>query len=126
MFDSVSEARAFGRYVLGREINDRAVNLYVRASERLGYDGDDPAVRFSREHRWSIGALDGALALTKRDALLRKKLLLMSAVLETQPEYCDSFLPRDRSPLYAFSVLIGASFGVLSAGIGVLMLRFLR
>jgi len=126
MSDSVSEARAFGRYVLGRAIDDRAVELYVRALTLRGYDGEDPVVRFCVKHRWSIAALDGALALAQKDAPLRKKLLMMAAILETQPRYSDDFLPRDASLVQALRVFAGLCVAVPRAGAGLLLLRFLR
>lgn len=122
----MSEASVFGRYVLGRDVDERTCELYARASRELGYEGDDAVVGFAMEHRWSIGALDGALALSKPDALLRKKLLLMAAILETRPAYCDLFLPRERRPGHVFSVAFTLMGAGLQAAAGLLLLRVVR
>lgn len=89
-----AEGAALGRYVLGRSVTARACESYARAAGALGYDGRDAATRWALRRPWSLGALDAALAVARPDALLRKKIVLMAAILETQPEYADEFLPR--------------------------------
>jgi hypothetical protein len=124
-----AEARLFGRYVLGRAVSDEVVRLYESGPQTVvseGADVDAAVVGFALRRPWSIGALDGALALARPRALLRRKLLLVTAILETQPEYCSDFLPADR-PLWrgvavAFAVLRAA----LQTGAGLLLLRFIR
>jgi hypothetical protein len=123
---SEDEAGVFGRYLLGSELSGAARELYVRASHELNYDTDDPVTRFASARPWSIAALDGALALIDPDALLRKKVLLMAAVLESRPEYCDAFLPRDRSLRDAFSIAVAVVRAGLLAATGLLLLRFVR
>lgn len=122
---SNGEARAFGRYVIGRDIDERTGDLYVRASNRLRCDGDAVAT-FAVDHPWSIGALDAALALRKPDAPLRQKLLLMAAILETQPAYYDAFLPRDRSRHYVAIVAYAIGRSALQALVGLVLLRLVR
>ncbi len=100
--------------------------MYVRASRELNYDTDDPVTRFASTRPWSMPALDGALALIDPSALLRKKVLLMAAVLESQPEYCDAFLPRDRPLSDLLSVAVAVARGVVLAAAGLLLLRFVR
>ncbi len=120
------EAASFGRYLLGRDIDAASCEAYDNAARALAYDRTDRITRFAVREPWSIAPLDGALALLQADAPLRKKLLLMAAVLETRPEYCDDFLPRDRS---AFDALVVggavARAGVLAA-FGMLLLPFVR
>lgn len=123
---SSDEARTFGRYVVGREIDQRVADLYVRASRELGCESHDRVAQFALRHPWSIGALDAALALTASDAPLRKKLLLMAAILETQPEYCDAFLPRDRVAYGGATVAYALARAALLAAAGVVLLRVVR
>jgi len=116
------EAAAFGEYLLGREIDAESRQIYARAAAELHYDVTDAATRFALRRPWSIGALDAALALTQPAALLRRKLLLMAAVLEARPEYCDAFLPRERRKRDA---LIVAAVAVRAALLGLLGLVLL-
>lgn len=93
-----TEGRVFGRYVLGVEPPDAVVARYVDASRTLFPDPpareDAAVVAFARRHPWSVGCLDGAVALRHPSALLRSKLLVMSAICEASPGPGQIFLPR--------------------------------
>ena len=121
----MSEARTFGRYVLERDIDAVTCERYERAVVELGY-GDDATTRFAATNPWSIAALDGALAVTQPDALLRKKLLLMAAILETRPAYCDAFLPRHRLPLDTLSIGYALVRAAVQTAFGLLLRPFVR
>jgi len=123
---SRDEAGVFGRYLLGHGIDPQTRALYARAVCDLHYDGDDAITHFAKKRPWSIGALDGALALTNSGALLRRKLLLMTAILEARPEYTDRFLPRERAPLDVLLVACAVARAGVLAAIGLLLLPFLR
>jgi hypothetical protein len=71
-----------------------------------GVDDADAVTAFAVQRPWAIGALDGALALCDRGAPLRQRLLLMAAILEARPQYCDDFLPRERTAIEAAAVAL--------------------
>jgi len=123
---SSDEAASFGRYLLGREIDAASCDLYRTAARALAYGSADRITRFALRNPWSIAPLDGALALVQPDAPLRKKLLLMAAILETRPDYCDDFLPRDRSVRDAIAVAAGVARAGVLAAFGMLLLPFVR
>lgn len=94
------EARVFARYLLGRETAPHLLDRYVRAHEALG-----PALRSGRGARavalaatrpWLLPFLDAAASLVDPQGLLRKKLLILLAILETSPEHVEAFAPRPR------------------------------
>jgi len=123
------EAAVFGRYILGRDVDQRAVALYARALAvcNAGWDQRDAGVvAFALRRPWALGALDGALALVRPRSLLRKKLLLMAAVLETVPEYADDFLAEQRPWWHALGIgvrLVRAAWSLL---LGLVLLRTIR
>jgi hypothetical protein len=123
---SLDEGAVIGRYLLGHEINERTQALYSRAAHELGYDRDDAITLFARSRPWALAALDGALALSNTDASLRKKLLLMAAVLEAQPEYAGYFLTHDRAPFEFFAVAWRVVRGWSLAVAGLCLLRLVR
>jgi hypothetical protein len=88
------EARLFGRYLVDREPSTELVERYVRANEVLGLGVDGDLLEFARAHPWSIGMLDAAAGVLGGSSLLRKKLLVMTAIVETTPELVDRTEPR--------------------------------
>lgn len=122
----MSEAKAFGRYIVGREITERAAELYARALADTGETGRDAVAIFAAQHEWSVGPLDAALALVRPGAPLRRRLLLMAAILEAQTDYCDDFLPLERRPLYAARIAAAVLRNAVQAACGLVLLPFLR
>ena len=123
------ESRVFARYVLGHDATQRAIMLYERAVEELEgpfSDRDHAIARYAANHPWSIGALDGALALTQPASLLHQKLLLMAAILEAQPEHCDAFLPSTRSGWYGARVAASLAGAVFATLFGLVLVRAVR
>jgi hypothetical protein len=96
-----AEARLFTRYLLGREPPDELVTRYRDASRALFYEPVDPreaaVADYARRHPWSLPFLEAASALLRPGSLLRNKVLMMSAILETSPAFADEFLPRNAS-----------------------------
>ncbi len=96
-----AEARAFARYLVGREPPAELVARYRDASHALFYEPVDPretaVVDYARRHPWSLPFLEAASALLRPGSLLRNKVLMMSAVLETSPAFAEEFLPRNTS-----------------------------
>ena len=129
VWDASSEAKVLGRYLVGRDIAEDAVALYVRASQDVTADETDEerkTVLFAIERPWSLSAIDGALALTRPRALLRRKLLLLTAILEASPHYCAEFLPRKRSLWYGLFVGWTMLRAACATGAGLVLLRFVR
>jgi len=121
------EARSFGRYLLGRAIDQPSVRLYSRyVTDDDCSDRDGAIVAFAARHPWSIAALDAALAVTRPDAPLRRRLLFLAAILETRPQWCDAFLPRERGPAYVITAAGIVLRAALCALAGFALLPFVR
>src|SRR3954463_15565149 len=90
-----TEAIVFGKYLVDRVPAEALIDRYCRANEEL-FPGaaDDPAVEFAREHPWAVAMLDAAAGLRGGESLPRKKLLGMTAIVETTPEYVERTEPR--------------------------------
>ncbi len=112
------EAEVFGRYILGVPPPEAVVRLYISAMLKLAGSATavaDPTTRFAMKYPWSVGLLDAALAFRDRGAPLRLRLLVMFAILETQPIYSEHFLPFSHNLLDVARVAISG----LRAGVSV-------
>ena len=98
-----AEARTFTRYLIGRTPPPELVARYCEANATL-FTAPVPAVEagivaFVRRHPWSVGLLDAAVGLRRPGSLLRNKILVMAAILETSPAFADDFLTRPLHPV---------------------------
>ena len=95
------EGALLARYLLrGREVAPLSIERYVAACGKLFGDpasAEDLAVlELARRRPWTLPLLDAASGLAHPHALLRKKLFLMLAILETMPAHAETFIPRPR------------------------------
>src|SRR5215475_1584102 len=111
------EGSLLGRYLIGRDPGPVAVRRYRDGCGRLFGEAATPEdgrlIGFVRRHPWSLPFLDAACGLTRPKSLLRQKLFLMLAVLETIPGHATEFLPAPRARASALLRLTGA--GVAAA-----------
>lgn len=121
------EGRLFSRYLVGKVAADPILQRYARAVKELfGGEAESPALRFAKRHRWALPLLDAACGLARPDDALRRRLLVMAAVLETTPEHAEAFLPRPvpRGRLIA-GLAVSATAAALKAILGLPLLFLL-
>lgn len=98
------EGVILGSYLLGGKIpSEKSLQLYqkflsLRKSKAPAHE--EKIFSFALKNKWAIGMLDSALAFKAPESLLRKRLLAMTAILETQPEYASLFLPSEHGWFY--------------------------
>ncbi len=109
------EFRVYARYLIGVRPPWELAARYTEANRVLFADepAPSPLVQFVHLRPWSLPYIDAACGLLKPDDMLRRKLLLAAAILETTPEYAGKFLPR-MIPLPLF--LLRSAWIVLRAG----------
>jgi hypothetical protein len=117
------EARAFTRYLVGRTPPPEIVARYRAAHGELfaaAPAGTDASlVAFVRRHPWSVWFLDPAVGLLRPGSLLRNKILVMAAILETSPAFADEFLSRPMHPVALALRVIGlGTLAVVRAALG--------
>ncbi len=88
------EARLFTRYLLDREPPPECVERYLAAHRVLlpmDEGADEVVLSLVRRHPWALPFLDAASGVFRPQSLLRKKLLLTAAILETSPHSAAEF-----------------------------------
>jgi hypothetical protein len=105
------EARRFAAYLVDQAPPPALIERYRRANELLlpePPDAKDRALIGLVSARPSLlPLLDGAAGLVRPESLLRKKLLLMLALLETTPELAGWFEPPSRGAIGTIAGLVG-------------------
>jgi len=93
------EAMWFARYLIDAVPSEALIERYVRANAKVLHEAptarDEAVLAFVHAHPWSLGWLDAGTAFTRGAPLLRKKLVVMMAILETTPAHVDATAPVD-------------------------------
>ena len=128
-----AEALLFTGYLLGQRPEPEWVERYVAACRTLLPRPPDPRdealLAFCARHPRAVAYLDAAAGLLARESLLRKKILVMAAILETTTRCAPEFLPRTASApalvarlaglgiTAAFETFVGAALFVAVGGL---------
>lgn len=121
----MTEAEIFGKYLLGKVPNEKSIALYEKAMEELRISpvrNEERLLRFMLKNPGSVKWIDSALAMFRKESQIRKRMLVMCAILETQPEYVELFLPKRTNMIY---ILWVGACAVFRSFVGVLMIKFI-
>ena len=121
------ECRLYARYLVGRDATPEVVQRYCRASETM-FESESSGsliVEFVRQNPWALPFLDAACGLLHSDDMLRKKLLLLMAILEATPTFVEYFLPKNVSIVSLFvGVVLNGCRAVFKIPVGLLLYRW--
>lgn len=119
---SARECRILSRHLIGVTPTREITTRYAAACRQL-LGSRAPLSRIeSLAYRQPllIGILDAGCGLVARDHVLRKKLLILTAILETTPEHARRFLPtRNRRPFILAELAFAGSIAACKALLGV-------
>jgi hypothetical protein len=123
------DAEILTRYLVGDAPSEAITNLYISAISKLhilpSSPRDEKLLAFALAHPSYISFIDAAHALFYPRSVLRKKLYILFAILETQPQYAHLFLPEKRARGGFFYAGLVAERALLKALIGRVILFFI-
>lgn len=120
------EADRIALYIVGKHAGESEKALYARAMRTL-----DPVMTEAESALWSsmvrsrrrMAWADAGLALLRPSSVIRRRLLVMVAILEASTAYADQFLPRRYPPIKAIGVAASAVRGAFRGVAGVLLVK---
>lgn len=113
------EALVFGSYLISQKLSPNTIQIYQKACSQLKLTQSnrvvDLCVRFPR----LIGFLEAAIAILAPNHLLRKKLIVLSAIIETTPDHHQLYLPKNYSVFFVVRLCRLGLKIVFQASIGI-------
>jgi len=107
----------FARSLIGHEPSQPIIDRYIAAHEHVLTPQADSIVAFVRRCPWSLPLLDAACAWREPDGLLRRKMIVTVALLETAPQHREAFVYEPRGKVAymtrCFTLGVSASIKVL-------------
>lgn len=125
----MTEANILTKYLLNTPISANEEHLYNEAMTQLAIElteEEQNIWEYMFRHKWTIPCIDGALALTKPNGNIRRKIFIMLAILEASPEHAERFLPRKFNLFYIFKIIFTGVVAILRAITGLFILKLIR
>ncbi|MFA6045831.1 MAG: hypothetical protein WC718_12680 [Phycisphaerales bacterium] len=121
------EAERFSRYLVGVVASPALCERYAAGVAELGLfpsgRADAWALSLAQRRDWTIGPLDAACAILHSGWALRRRLILLSAVLEASPAHADDYIPQPRGTLSVLAVcVVEGVAGVVNLLLGLVLL----
>ncbi len=129
MPDTQQEATVLAKYIGAKEIVPGLLPRYNEALGRLSLQLDSKEGLLMQRllrHPFLLPLVDGGLALVQPQHTIRKRLLLMSALMETETDYAGLFLTKDNIAFAGIQFLYRGGMAVLKGLIGACLLKCLR
>jgi hypothetical protein len=124
------EANLLTSYLVHDKANPTVRKLYrtilhESAAKELSVE-DSRLIKVGLKHHYLLPYLDAGLAIMRPDAELRRRLYIMFAILEVQPNYVDKFLPQAKSRLYFLVIGLVGLRAVLKTICGVALFAAIK
>jgi hypothetical protein len=113
---------------MNEKVSDELLHRYEAACQKLNFKGterDEKILSFAIRHPSFVPCLDAALAFSKHKSLLRKKILVMLAILETTPTYYEQFTTKNYDGLKWIGIFFRGCWAVTKMITGKIILIFI-
>ena len=116
------EAFIFSKYLCGSDPSEELISRYEVFVHKASFESgkEERLQNFILRFPFILPALDAALAFFRPRSVVRKKLLLMFALIECQPEHADKFIPgahQNRGMIFFFLTGVWAIIKLVAGSI---------
>ena len=124
------EGMVLFRYLIKSEPISELINRYIAANQTLfpspKFNSDQRLIRCIARYPGFLPYIDAYSGFFKPKSLLRKKILIMLSIIETTPEFVESFRPLPFSKIQFMGNLISAGLSsAVKCLIGACLLPFI-
>lgn len=122
------EAKIFSEYLIKEKVSEELLNRYECANQKLNYNGtkrDKKIIAIILRFPYLLPFIDSALAFSNSKSLLRKKIWVMLAILETTPEYYEHYTTKNYNKTKWLSIIFIGCWAILKMMIGKFILIFI-
>lgn len=123
------EAKLFCQYLIKKEASIELIKRYSDAILVLNIKlnkKEDQIISSLLKYPFLLPYIDGGLAFVKGVSGIRKRILTMSALIETDKIYHTFFLTKKNIKFPILKFLIIGSFGIFNGIIGYIFIKFAR
>lgn len=120
------QARLFTRYLINKPANSRVTKVYVHALHNNPpaiEDYDNKLIALVMKQPRLLSMIDAGLPFVRPYSELRRRIYLMLSILESDPEYSEDFLPKQRGLSYILTIGFSGIFALTKAIFGVVFLK---
>lgn len=120
-----SEVDVFAKYLVNKDVSKEIAERYVSSISQNTVELSPVEKRtlyFVNKHSWSIKFIDSVHGLRQPHSELRRRLYILLATLEADPNSTELFLPKERKKIYSVFVIWSGFKGGIKAVLGSILL----
>jgi hypothetical protein len=121
------QADLFSKYLIGLPPCLKVRTQYsrlIRLNDNKLSNYDYNVLEFTLNHPHLIAPLDSGLALIKPNSELRRRIYYAFALLESQPEFSNDFLPTQSNATYLIVILFESIKFAIFCIFGIILIKF--
>ena len=102
-FSARHEMDIYCQYLVGQKADEHSLLIFERAILQHKADlsaAEQQLLQFMINHTWTVGLVDAAVGMFHPNHILRKRMVIAFAILETNPLYYNFFCPKQYSVLH--------------------------
>ena len=125
----LTEATKITNYLLAIPLQNQEQYLYSDAMDKFQLEitkVEKCILNSMLKSKWRMALLDSALAIKKPQSVIRRKIFIMTAILEASPNYTNYFLPRNFSFAYYFKLAYVGTRALFKILIGLVYLKIIE